>query len=127
MPNWRKDTRKTRVADNKCAFSGCQRPSVLNYCGFGLCEIHEDYYRAEDMPSPILKKILGLPVTASDHAEAVETRISIERDRRKSIKEAKEQEDEESFENTLFKFLDRKRRTKTKKDDEAEEEWEPDL
>ena len=125
MPNWRKDERKSRPSEGRCAFQRCPKASVINYYGFGLCEIHEDYYLDEDMPTPILKKILGIPVSAADHEAAVAERRKFERERRKAVKQAKEEEDEEEFEGALFKTLNRRAKRAKKEDLGSDDGWVP--
>ena len=61
-PNWKKDKRKPRLIEGKCAIAGCKDPSVISYLGCGLCERHEDYYLNEDMPAFRLRSVLGIKV-----------------------------------------------------------------
>ncbi len=102
MPNWRKDQRKSRQNEGKCAIAGCPRDQVLTYYGFGLCTVHEDYYFDEDKPSAFLKKVLGLPVSAAAYDEAVKTYHREQHEIHQAIKDEEERLEEDEFDKKLI-------------------------
>jgi hypothetical protein len=127
MPNWRKDKRKKRLTEGRCAFDRCPRPSTLTYYDLGLCEVHFDYYFDEDLHDDILKKVLGLPVSAERYEAAAAARRKFERDRSKTKKQAQEEVESEEFEDGLFKSLNRRERASKRKMDNGDSGWVPDL
>jgi hypothetical protein len=61
-PNWRTDTRRSRIRDGECTFSHCARSSGVTYYGVPVCDKCFNYY-SDLKDNDALKRVLKIRIT----------------------------------------------------------------